>query len=115
VPREVFVAGNDADLDIRLPVEDVVEFFDIVIDIDHVALRSSQFLRRLRNSVVHARFSVDNMMNFRFTDRRPQSAQDEFIITASSANLMDFLSRIGAFLANLRANPLANANGEDDR
>lgn len=106
VPREVFVARNDSALDARLPSNTVTDFFKIERDTKGAAARSSNFLRRLRNSVAHARFSVDDQMVFRFTDRPAPRSTDEFIITASIQNLGDFLSVIGALLANLRTNPL---------
>lgn len=92
----------------------MTKFFRIHVDAAGVASRSSQFLRRLRNSVAHANFSVDESMNFKFTDRKPHASQDDFVITASSTEVMKFLSSIGAFLANLRSNPLANTKEENE-
>lgn len=114
VPRELFIAGDNTTLDANLSARDVTKFFRIHVDTAGVASRSSQFLRRLRNSVAHANFSVDESMNFKFTDRKPRASQDEFVITASSTEVMDFLSSIGAFLANLRSNPLANSKEENE-
>lgn len=107
VPREVFLVDNDSNLDQLLPAASVLVFFDIKHDTENVRGRSSQFIRRLRNSVAHARFTVDNEMNFTFTDKRNcSSVQDEFVVEASASSLMLFLSKIGAFLANLRTSPL---------
>ena len=106
IPREVFVSGNENILDQRLPSDSVVTFFDIIHDANNSKLRSSQFIRRLRNSVAHARFTIDSQMNFTFSDRSPRALDDEFIVKASVSSLMAFLSRIGSYLANLRTNQL---------
>lgn len=109
VPRELFVSPQDKLFDEKLPAEEMTAFFDIEVDTEGVASTSSQFLRRLRNSIAHARFSVDHAMNFQFIDASRGASQDEFRVTASSSQLMRFISRIGAFLANLRTSPLTGA------
>jgi hypothetical protein len=55
----------------------------------------------LRNSIAHARFSVNNSLQFTFWDQRPGASAPHFQVTASSSNLMAFPSEIGSLLANL--------------
>jgi hypothetical protein len=112
LPREVFASDdqNALLLDRALPAALVASFFDVDTISEDAQNRSSQFIRRLRNSVAHARFTVDNDMNFRFTDRSPRDQADTFIVRASAAMIINFLSHVGSFLANLRSNPLTAAD-----
>lgn len=74
-----------------------------------VSLKSSAFeanpgyalLRHLRNAVAHVRFAIDDG-NFTFWDQSPKTNQEIFRGTFTLVSLGEFLSTVGASLANLR-------------
>ena len=90
----------------RLPVGDITELFNVVLDKDNAGNDSEFFLRRLRNSIAHVNYEVDDRMTFTFKDKRPDEKGWKFIVIIEATNLMKFISLTGVFLANLRTNPL---------
>ena len=58
-------------------------------------------LHKIRNSVAHANYDIDESMNFTFRD--VYKGIENFRCVVSAADLMWFLSEFGSMLANLRA------------
>ena len=106
VPKELFVKRNAKAINSRLPVHDITELVNVVLDKDSAEDDSEFFLRRLRNSIAHVNYEVDKSMTFTFKDKRPGEKDWKFIVTIEATNFMKFISLIGALLANLRTNPL---------
>lgn len=102
VPRQLFVEGNEGFWDSQVPPATISSYFAIKAAAPEILQRGSQFLRRLRNAVAHARFEVDENFVFVFRDGR---AVVDFEVQASADELMAFLSEIGSKLANLRNLP----------
>ena len=114
VSRHVFVSdkAEEAFWDQQVQASQMSAYFNINKAGPGDTKRSSQLLRRLRNSIAHVRYDIitdahesPNWRNakFIFRDRLPRANFDDFEASASSANVMKFLSEIGAKLANLRA------------
>ncbi len=99
VPRQLFVEGNEVFWDSHVPQARISAYFTIKAAAPESFQKSSQFLRRLRNAVAHARFEVDENLMFVFRDGRTAV---EFEVQVSADRLMAFLSDIGSTLANLR-------------
>lgn len=106
VPRELFIKDNEQTLDQLLPLESLLRYFIVHLDSENATRSSSHFLRRLRNSIAHARFSVDKQMNFMFRDQKANEKIPVFVVESRAHDLMSFLSEFGAFFANLRTTPL---------
>lgn len=102
VPRHLFVEGKEDFWDSQVPPATISSHFAIKTAGPDVLQRSSQFLRKLRNAVAHARFEVDENLMFVFHDGRTDV---DFEVQASADNLMAFLSDVGSKLANLRPSP----------
>jgi len=75
-----------------------------------VTLKPSKFdeepfhtlLRRLRNSVAHARFAIDDSGKITFWDQRNDSTPKDFEASITSDSLSLFLSTVGVALSNFR-------------
>jgi hypothetical protein len=102
VPRQLFVEGNEIFWDSHVPPAMIGSHFVIKTAAPEILEKSSQFLRRLRNSVAHARFEVDEDLMFVFRDGRNVV---DFEVQASADHLMAFLSDVGSKLVNLRPLP----------
>jgi hypothetical protein len=102
VPRQLFVEGNEIFWDSQVPAATIGSHFAIKMAAPEILEKSSQFLRRLRNAVAHARFEVDENLMFVFRDGRNVV---DFEVQASADHLMAFLSDVGSKLANLRPLP----------
>ena len=103
VPRQLFVEGNEIFWDSQVPPATIGSHFVIKTAAPEILEKSSQFLRRLRNSVAHARFEVDEDLMFVFRDGRNNVV--DFEVQAPADRLMAFLSDVGSKLANLRPLP----------
>jgi len=104
VPRQLFVEGAEEVWNSQVPASAMSSYFVVNRDDQRVIESSSAFLRRLRNSVSHARFEIGEDLQFVFRDIniRKHPRKVDFEVEASAANLMRFLSDIGSKLANLR-------------
>lgn len=116
VPKEIFVDENDLDRNTTIRGQEIAGFFTFKIDEKNhegkIAKDDSfQLLRRIRNSLAHVNYEVDENMTFTFRDR-PSSKKNQppkpwtFEATIDRNNLMEFISKAGSILANLRTNPL---------
>ena len=64
-----------------------------------------RLLRHLRNAVAHVHFTIDEG-EFTFWDHGPRTDRETFRATFSLTGLGEFLSKVGALLANLRTEQL---------
>ena len=103
VPRQLFVEGKEDSWDVQVPFGTISSQFTIKTAAPKILQKSSQFIRKLRNAVAHARFEVDENLMFVFYDGPPGVV--DFEVQASADNLMNFLSVVGSKLANLRSSP----------
>jgi hypothetical protein len=103
VPKELWLGrekehGIYQELDRRQPVK----YFDLEITNDGFTRDPVySLIHGLRNSIAHARFSIDNSLKFTFWDQRPGQSAPHFRVAASASDLMAFLSEVGSLLANL--------------
>jgi hypothetical protein len=108
VPREVWLK-NEPDQTIYEEVKKCasLRYFVITNPENHdgllVGYSVHSFLKHLRNSVAHARFSIDREMVFTFSDQENKKDEQQFRVSISARNLMEFLSEVGAILANIRS------------
>ena len=85
----------------------MANFFSFEIDTQNVKTDTFNFLRRMRNSIAHVNYEVNESMMFTFRDRDPRSEPEGGLeMTIGRNKLMEFLSKFGADLANLRTIPL---------
>ena len=102
VPQEIWLTSKAApELNKFLSDFKPENYFELN-DVKQNDKNQLKFIRRLRNSIAHARFSINNDYSFEFQDCKPGKPID-FKISISVINLMKFLSEVGAFLANLRS------------
>jgi hypothetical protein len=116
VPKEIFAEGNEEAINRRIAAREMASLFTFKIDepkfdrARNKELRTASddafLIRRIRNSLAHVNYEVDESMTFTFRDKFPNSTRWEFEVTIGRDNLMKFLSKLGADLANLRTNPL---------
>lgn len=111
VPKEIFVDENDLDRNATIRGQEIAGFFTFKIDKEDKDGRNAQgdsfqLLRRIRNSLAHVNYEVDENMTFTFRDRPPRSRDWTFEATIDRDKLMEFISKAGGILANLRTNPL---------
>ena len=62
------------------------------------------FIDKMRNSISHANIKIDSDMNFIFIDKN--NGKINFYCSANILNVMEFLSKIGAMLANIRSHKI---------
>jgi hypothetical protein len=107
VPKELFPKKIRASFNIEARPRSVSSYFVINTPPTDITKCSTdvEFLRRLRNSVAHARFEVHEDSTFVFRDRPKNDKPDNFEVHASVKKLEAFLSDVGAELANLRTQP----------
>jgi hypothetical protein len=92
----------------RITAQEMAGFFIFNIDKKNVQTDTFKFLSRIRNSIAHANYEVDDNMTFTFRDRDLRSEPEGWglEVTIERDKLMELLSKRGADLANLRTNPL---------
>lgn len=103
VPKEIWIHKNKIHPvfqkidEIKLREVFHIEFCN---DLEFEKYFTYKLLHKLRNSVAHANYHVDNVMGFTFWDEC--NGKKNFKCTISASNLMQFLSEFGSYLANLR-------------
>ena len=103
VPKEIWIEKDKAHPVLRKIDENQLrERFQILVrkdpefDVDF----KYNLLHKLRNSVAHANYEIDDNMNFTFWNE--SQGNENFRCTVTANNLMSFLSEVGSLLANLR-------------
>lgn len=66
------------------------------------------FLNKIRNSISHANIYVDAYMNFTFFDKDKYGKN--FECTSDCSSVMEFISKIGSVLANIRSHKISYYN-----
>ena len=120
VSRHLFVGDQveEAFWDQQVPAVQMCSYFDVKKASPKVLQKSSQFLRRLRNSIAHVRYDIIDergksevsgnwsgdwtRVSFVFRAKPPNADVDDFEVSAPAAMVMKFLAEVGAKLANLR-------------
>lgn len=82
-----------------------------ILDLFSITLKPQRFdekplywlLRRLRNSVAHARFAIYDSGEITFWDQKNNNTPKDFEAAVSPDSLGRFLSTVGVALANLRS------------
>jgi hypothetical protein len=102
VPHEVWL---------KKPEENVIQMalggfspekYFVLRDVSPTDRNAYHFLRRLRNAIAHARFTIEDDWTFEFEDQKSGQPVD-FRVTTSVKELLRFLTDVGARLANLRS------------
>lgn len=103
VPKEIWLQPADDLVWARIRKLDPAQHFDVVESDDTYAKDPPrQLIRRLRNSIAHARYDIQPDLSFKFCNRANRDAADTFVAISSAEQLSRFLSDVGSFLANLR-------------
>ena len=102
VPKEIWIKKQKTHIIFsRLDEARIKSLFDIIHSSDNFASDYNyNVLHKLRNSIAHANFEVDENMNFIFWDE--YKGKENFRCKVNANDLMQFLSVVGAELANLR-------------
>ena len=101
VPREIWLKnGSNRIIYSEVGKCDSIRNFTIIIPENYNGLSVDEFLKHMRNSISHARFSIDQEMVFTFSDQF--NNKESFMASISAKDLMKFISEIGAILANIR-------------
>jgi hypothetical protein len=104
IPKEIWIKKNKAHTVFNAINKKLLrDSFKIVTikDQDFESNFTYNLLHKLRNSVAHANFNVDEQMNFTFWNESNRGETFRAIVTRD--NLMLFISHVGSALANLRA------------
>jgi hypothetical protein len=103
VPKESW--DNSAIYD-KLASEKPQDLFTLTMDDSHLPRIQKDYsnvekklIYRLRNSVSHANYSINDTLEFTFWDMIPNNPK-EWEVKIKSNNLMIFLSKVGSILAN---------------
>lgn len=108
VPREVW-----DDLPENHKVYDMIDatwlltLFEVELSEGRLTMRRQEhpayyLIYHLRNAVAHARFSIAEDGRFTFWDQPNKTSAPNFRASLSRDSLQEFLSKVGALLANLR-------------
>lgn len=99
VPKELWERKNGKhSIFNELDKMNLVSLFEINYYNENNLHKSHVLLRKLRNSISYANYSIDDNLNFIFWDKRDNKLNFEVNITRD--NLMKFISEVGAILAN---------------
>lgn len=103
VPRELWLQPADTEVWNEVQELNPVGYFEVTTSdrrFEQEPVR--QLFRRLRNSIAHARFNIEDDLSFEFRDHFGNDKRVSFVARADIDQLSCFLSEVGAFLANLR-------------
>jgi hypothetical protein len=105
VPKELWLQDKSHLVFARIDEAKLLSLFSITLKSRAFEKNPSHaLLRHLRNAVAHVHFTLVES-NFTFWDQEPQTKQETFRATFTLASLSEFLSTVGAALANLRLEP----------
>lgn len=112
VPKELYVWPENHEFYKDPAVQEVVRLFKTTIGNGDDARQDETevakcrrnpgyyLMRRLRNSLAHANFSIwAETKTFEFRDRGANAASDDFVATINTYDLVQFLSTVGSRIA----------------
>jgi len=103
VPKEVWVLRENHDVYDRIDKNWLMSV--VTIDEADAGFETHPvyyFIHHLRNTVAHANFSIADDGAFAFWDQKNKAAVPHFRASMSLQGVQEFLSKVGALLANLR-------------
>jgi hypothetical protein len=103
VPKEVWVLSENHDIYSKIDKAWLLTVFAIDKADEQFGTHPVYYLlRHLRNAVAHVHFSVEDDGRFVFWDQKSKDSSPYFRASISSEALGEFLSKVGALMANLR-------------
>jgi hypothetical protein len=103
VPKEVWLLSQNHSVYGNIEKEWLLSLFTIQLPGHRFPTHPVYYLiYHLRNAVAHAHFSIEDDGRFAFWDREDASLEPYFRASIYVDGVQDFLSKVGALLANLR-------------
>jgi hypothetical protein len=103
VPKEIWHLNENHLVYGEIDKDWLVGLFSVELSDDGFAKHPVYYLiHHLRNAVAHANFAIEDDGRFAFWDRKKETSPPYLRASMSVDSLQEFVSRIGAQLANLR-------------
>jgi len=103
VPKEIWILSENDAVYANIDKDWLLALFTVELSEESFAKHPVYYLiHHLRNAVAHVNFSIAEDLRFTFWDQRNKTSAPYFRASASIDSLQQFLSKIGAILANLR-------------
>lgn len=104
VPKEVWLLSENHSVYDQIDRDWLVAIFAVEQDDNGELAKHPVYylIHHLRNAVAHANFSIEDDGRFKFWDQKKKTTPVYFRASMSVECLQEFVSKVGALLANLR-------------